>query len=110
MARITLNDDDRILDDLIRLYLRPCVWVADGTVDPAPTFTPALSAAEQTTLANLRRFARRGGLVITPDEWEAVKADAATAKAYVGLASPTTAQTTAAIKAVIRVLGAIVRN
>ena len=65
MARITLDENDRLLDDLCRIYLRTPVWFADGSVDPAPVFTPALSAAEQTTLANLRKFARLGGLVIT---------------------------------------------
>lgn len=43
-------------------------------------------------------------------DFDNVKADYQTAKAFVGIATPTQAQTAAALKAVIRVLGAVFRN
>lgn len=79
------------------------------------TFTPDLTSAELTTLqtlyADLKTMAHFGiddNLSIT--EYQAMKADIATAKTYVGLASPTNAQTVAALKSTIRVLGALLRS
>ncbi|HUW16221.1 MAG TPA: hypothetical protein VMW94_04010 [Actinomycetes bacterium] len=70
---------------------------------------PPLSPTEQETLAELVRMARFG-VTMTLAEWQAIKADAAGLKAYLGVASPTAAQTAAATKAIIRVLATIIRD
>ena len=48
--------------------------------------------------------------VVTPAEYAAIEDDIAGLKAFIGLTSPTNAQSVAAIKGLIRVLGAIVRD
>lgn len=97
--------------ELITLYLRPWTGVLaaeDATI--TATFDPPLSTAEQATLADIQLLAKLG---LTNDltlaEFQAIKPDLATAKTFVGIASPTAAQSNAALKATIRVLGALLR-
>jgi hypothetical protein len=52
----------------------------------------------------------RFGVSMTLGEWQAVKPDAASLKAFLAIASPTNAQAVAAVKSLIRVLGVIVRS
>lgn len=98
------------LADLCALYLRPIAyWTGDVVNGRTPVFIPPLSPADQATLADLQTMARFG-VTLTLAEWQAIKADAAGLKAYLGVASPTAAQTASATKAIIRVLGVIVRS
>jgi hypothetical protein len=77
--------------------VRECVWVPD------------LTAAEQVILDDLTTMARFG-VTMTLAEWQGIKADAAGLKSYLGVGSPTAAQTAAATKAIIRVLATIIRS
>jgi hypothetical protein len=87
-------------------YLRePTTRQSDGTV----TFVPPLTAPEQAILDDLQLMAKFG-VTMTLAEWQSIKADAAALKAYLGIATPTLAQTAAATKAIVRVLGVIVRS
>ncbi|HUW16225.1 MAG TPA: hypothetical protein VMW94_04030 [Actinomycetes bacterium] len=87
----------------------PASWMAmeDGSVEM--TFDPPLTPAERSTLADLRRMAHFG-VTLTLAEWQAIKEDAAGLKQYLGVASPTAAQTALATKAIIRVLATIIRD
>lgn len=101
------------LVDLCATYLRsPSSCATDGTTgDPILTFDPALTAAEQTTYSDLLLMAKFGiSANLTLAEFQAIKPDLATARQYVGLSSPTSAQTVAALKSTIRVLGALLRE
>lgn len=79
----------------------------EGTV--AYVFEPDLSAEEATTLGDLVALSR-GGLTITPAEFVALKPTLVGLRDYHALASPTAAQTTAAVKGLIRVLRALLRD
>lgn len=72
-------------------------------------FEPDLSAAEQSALQRLLTVAR-SSVRLTPAEYDAIAAEALGLRAYVGVASPTNAQSVAAIKAMIRVLRAVLRD
>ena len=100
------------LADLCVLYLRrPDTVATDPSGNPVLTFVPVLTTAEQSTLTDLTTMAKFGiPATITLAEFQAIKSDLATARAYVGIASPTTAQTTAALKSTIRVIGALLRQ
>jgi hypothetical protein len=73
------------------------------------TWNTDLSAAE---LAAVERFRRRlrSGLRVTDAEWSALAPDLDGLRTYVGIATPTAAQTAQATKAIIRVLRAIIRD
>jgi hypothetical protein len=73
------------------------------------TFVPALSPAEQVIFDDLSLMVRFG-VTLTLAEWQSIKADAANLKTYLGVATPTLVQTAAATKAIIRVLGTIIRS
>ena len=74
----------------------------DGTHLTA-TFTPDLTADEAKTLRAIVRLSAVG--MATPAEIIAVEGDVASLKTFMGLASPTNAQTLAAVKALVRVVG-----
>lgn len=94
------------LAELCDLYLRR-INLSDAA---NPTFSPPLSAAEQVIFTDLQRMAEFGITAnLTLAEFQAIKADLVTARNYVGLASPTAAQTSAALKSTIRVIGALLR-
>lgn len=101
------------LRDLAERYLRrPASIASDATTgSPLLVFEPPLTTAEQAILDDLTLMATFG---VTADlslaEFRAIKPDLATARQYVGLASPTAAQTAAALKSAIRVLGALLRQ
>jgi hypothetical protein len=79
--------------------LRSCSW------------TPDLSPAEQATLTDLTTMAKFGiSADLSLAEFQAIKSDLVTARTYVGLASPTAAQTAAALKSLIRIVGALLRQ
>lgn len=86
---------------------REPVVTDDGTT-LSVTFTPDLTAAQATMLGRIVKTSGFG--VITPDELGAVEASITTAKAYLSITNPTNAQTAAAMKAVIRVIGVILRD
>ena len=95
------------LADLCGKFLRPATSVdAAG----AATFDPPLSPAEQTTFNRLVNMAKSAVAGITPEEWQAIEPDIAGLVTYQGLASPTLAQTVQAVKAISRVLRAMLRN
>jgi hypothetical protein len=73
------------------------------------TWTPDLSAADQTNIADIVTMTGFG-VTMTLAEWQSIKSDAAGLKTYFGLASPTLVQTAAATKAIIHVLSVIVRD
>jgi hypothetical protein len=101
------------LVELCRAYLRaPDAFASDGdTGNPILTFVPALTAAEQATLVDLTTMARFGiSASISLAEFQAIKPDLAIARQYVGLAAPTAAQTAAALRSLIRVVGALLRS
>lgn len=101
---------DAALQALCALYLRPCALVGDPVNGIVPTFTPPLDAGEQVAFADLRLMASFGLTSnLTLAEFQAIKPDLATGKAFLGIASPTAAQSNAALKATIRVLGALLR-
>ena len=105
------TDEYRQLVALVATYLRPADSVTlDAQNTITPTFTPPLTTAEQATFADLQTMAKFGlSNDLTLSEFQAIKSDLATARAYVSIASPTAAQTTAALKSTIRVIGALLR-
>jgi hypothetical protein len=98
--------------ELLESYLRVPTSLsrdpATGTV--TGTFDPPLSAPEQALLASLFTLAksRVGGL--TPAEWDAIQPDAAACRTYLGLATPTAAQSAAALKSLIRIVAVLLRQ
>lgn len=98
-----------VLIGLCLQYLRQPSITTDAAGTSTWTFDPPLTTAEQTTFADLTTMARFG-VTLTLAEWQTIKPDAAGLKAYLGLASPTNAQSIAAIKAIIRALGVIIRD
>jgi lipopolysaccharide biosynthesis protein len=93
--------------------VRPPATFSWGPEGVTLTYTPDLTAAEVTRLgdfmADIATMAHFG-VTMTLAEWQAIKADAAGLRAYLGVASPTAAQTAAAVKAIVRVLGTIIRE
>lgn len=92
--------------ELLTRFLRPpLTYGMDPQGNPIATFEPPLSGAEQTTFNDIILMAKLG---LTNDlslaEFQAIKPDLATAKTFVGISSPTAAQSNAALKATIRVL------
>lgn len=73
------------------------------------TWTPDLSAADQTTLSNLRKLIV-GAVLITPAERAALEPDIDGLRTYANLATPTLAQTVLAVKAQSRILRALLRD
>lgn len=102
--------DPMVLSDLIAKNIRPISgW--DTATPPGPVWTPPLNAAEQVAWADLQTMLRFGiATTLTLAEFQAMKPDLATGKTYLGLANPTNAQTVAAVKAIIRTLGALLRS
>lgn len=72
------------------------------------TFTPDLTAGEQTTLAQVTKVA--GLMRVTPAEWDATAADRATLVAFLAISAPTLAQTHAAVKAMVRTMRVLFRD
>lgn len=87
---------------------RPAIGFGGGDTRTL-IFTPDLTATEQSQLDDIIT-ACGTNLSLTLAEWRAIKSDVAGLKQYIGLSSPTAAQTVAATKAIIRVLGAILRS
>lgn len=82
-----------------------------ATTPPTPSFGVSLTTAQQATLADILTMMKFGiSDDLTLAEFQAMKPDLATGKAYLGLTSPTNAQTVAAVKAIIRVLGDLLRS
>lgn len=101
-----------VFPELLTRYLRTALtYGTDGSGNYIATFEPPLSGAEQATFDDIVLMAKLG---LTNDlslaEFQAIKPDLATAKAFIGIASPTAAQSNAALKATIRVLGALLRS
>jgi hypothetical protein len=93
--------------------VRPPASFTYGPEGVTLTFTPDLSPAEVARLgdfmADIATMAHFG-VTLTLAEWQGIKADAAGLKSYLGVASPTAAQTASATKAIIRVLATIIRS
>lgn len=103
--------DPMALHMLCARYLRaPATMTTDAQGTISATFVPPLTVPEQTSFADLQTMAKFGLTnSLTLAEFQAIKPDLATAKAFVGIASPTAAQSNAALKSTIRVLGALLR-
>lgn len=105
-------DMDRARALLLR-HLRLPSGVVYGAGDNAPPtaleFTPDLDAVELVTLARILATAART-LDLSPAEEAAIQAETATLRAYLQAAAPTNAQTVTALKALVRVVRAIVRD
>jgi hypothetical protein len=95
---------------LLRANLRMPEAFVPGQGTITYRYTPDLTAAEATTFDRLVSLARQRSVTITPAEWNAIQPDVATAKTYLGLASPTAAQTATALKSLIRIVAALVRQ
>lgn len=101
---------DVALQALCTQYLRTPVVTSDGTTVTF-TFSPALSAPELVTFADLQTMSHFGiPATITLAEFQDIKPDLATGKAFLGIANPTNAQAVAAEKSIIRVVGALLRS
>ena len=72
-------------------------------------FTPDLSTSEAATFAELDALAR-SGLAIDPADWPAVRDELPTLRAFMQASSPTAAQSVAAVKSIVRVLRAILKD
>lgn len=72
------------------------------------SFTPDLSPEEELRLGRIMRV--EGLTRVTPAEWADLEPDIDGLRTYHGLASPTNAQTVSAVKAIIRVLRALIRD
>lgn len=96
--------------DLCGVYLRaPESATTDAQNTATLTFIPPLTSAEQATFDDLQTMARFG-VTMTLVEWQKIKPDAQGLIAYAGIATPTLAQTAAAVKAISRVLAVIIRT
>lgn len=83
----------------------------DSTDSASFVWDPPLTSQEQATLADLQLMAQFGITAsLTLAEFQAIKPDLALGKTFLGIASPTTAQAVAAEKAIIRVIGALLRS
>ena len=101
---------DSVLQNLCVTYGRPIDHWADqpdGTV--LAVFDPPLNATEQAALDDLVVMATLGIQTLTLAEYRARKADVAGIKAYMALASPTATQTRDAFRALVRVVGAMLK-
>lgn len=100
------------LADLCGTYLRrPTGYATDDTTgSPILTFDPDLTAEEQTTYERLFRIANARVTGITPTEFQSLEAGVSRLRAYRTTASPTNASTVQAVKDVIDVLRAILRD
>jgi hypothetical protein len=97
-----------LLVAFLRVPLELTRDAATGTV--TGTFDPPLSAAEQALLSDLFTMAKSRVIGLTPAEWNGMQADISTCRTYLGLASPTAAQSGVALKALIRVVAALFRQ
>jgi hypothetical protein len=90
----------------------PVRFVPDGSTLTVE-FLPDLTGAEQATLQafwqDLQALDALGIQTLTLADYRARKQDIADIKAYMALASPTQAQTLAAFRALVRVVGAMLR-
>lgn len=102
--------DTRSLAELCALHLRPIDhWADDGAGNVTPVFVPPLAPAEQSAFDDLEQMATLGLQTLTLAQYQARKADVQGLRGFLALASPTQAQALAAEKALIRVVGAMLK-
>lgn len=95
---------------LCATYLRLPTLTYDVATDTTTfTFAPPLTTAEQATFTDLQQMAGLGLQTLTLAQYQARKADVQGLRDYMALANPTAAQTTAAFKALVRVVGAMLK-
>lgn len=82
-------------------------YVEDGA--PVFIFDPPLTVVEQETFDRLMALSR-SAVQVTPTEWASLQNELDGLRTYHALATPTAAQTTQAVKAIIRVLRALLRD
>jgi hypothetical protein len=90
-------------------YLRAPLVIDNGNGTLSLVFDPDLSAAEQTILDKIVA-AVRYALLLTPDDYEAIRTEVPSLRAYYLNATPTNAESVAALKSAIRVLRAILHD
>jgi hypothetical protein len=106
----TVNVESERADDLIRACQRlglrlPENQGAPGSSQRTLVWTPDLSAAEQILLRNAG-----SAVSLTDAERNAIQSDIDGLVTFAGIATPTLAQTAAAVKAQSRILRAILRS
>ena len=80
-----------------------------GTLPCVLTWVPDLTPSEQATVDSIVQLSI-GSVLVTPAERTAIDPDIVLLRAYFLNASPTNAQSVAAIKSIIRMLRAILRD
>jgi len=95
-----------VLAGLCEKYGRP---ISGSDADGLPVFDPPLNPTEQAAFDDLTVMATLGLQTLTLAEYRARKADIAGIKAYMALASPTATQTRDAFRALVRVVGAMLK-
>lgn len=100
------------LIDLVTTTIRKPDEVAwDGATSTSTyRFTVDLTTQEAATFVDLVATLRTRNVDLTPAEYQAIKPDIAGLRTYAGIATPTLAQTAAAVKAQSRVLRALLRD
>ena len=99
-----------ILDALCAQYGRPIDhWDDDGAGNMTPVFVPLLTPTEQAAYDDLAVMATLGLQTLTLQQYRDRKADVAGLKAYMALGSPTATQTRDAFRALVRVVGAMLK-
>ena len=103
------SPDDFSLIDLISQLIRPPTerYLENGEL--VMIFEPPLTPAEQVRVERFRGLLR-SAVRLTPDEWDTLAPEIDGLRTYHGLATPTQAQTVLAVKAIIRVLRALLRD
>jgi hypothetical protein len=110
-VHVFVSNPEQSLTEIVRLcrnYIGREPVMDDDGATLTLTFAPDLSPEEETRLGRIVRLA--GLMRVTPSEWAAIEPDIDGLRTYHDLASPTNAQSVAAIKAIIRVLRAILRD
>ncbi len=108
---VTIPDEQMLR--LVRANLRtPRVLITDYSTQPpssALEFVPDLTTAEQAILDDLVATAT-SGVNLGMTDWVKVKTEIGTLRTFLTTTSPTNAQTAAALKALIRMVLAFVRQ
>lgn len=109
---IAVSIDIQILRSLLTKYLREPTGVIYGnglgTRPTALEFTPDLDSTEIANLDRIFGLANRGDMDLTGEQ--VIRDERATLSAYLSNASPSVAQTIAALKSLIRVVRALAKE
>lgn len=112
MARALPDETARRFAELLTSELRAPTgyWLDTVTGEPVAEFDPALTPAEQALYGRLLRIAKSRVVGIAPAEYAALEAGITRLRTYRVTASPTNAATVQAVKDLIDVIRAILRD